>query len=101
MILNITHLKNLERGLSLNNKMGKYLFVGCFPGPYEMGMANLGYQSVLKTVFDSPQWRVERLFTDTGIRTFEKSIPVAEADIVGLTLGFEIEIFSLVQLFID
>jgi len=101
MILNITHLKNLERGLSLNNKMGKYLFVGCFPGPYEMGMANLGYQSVLKTVFDSPQWRVERLFTDTGIRTFEKSIPVAEADIVGLTLGFEIEIFSLVQLFMD
>ena len=66
-----------------------------------MGMANLGYQSVLKTVFDSPQWRVERLFIDTGIRTFEKSIPVAEADIVGLTLGFEIEIFSLVQLFMD
>ena len=98
MILDITHLKNIERGLSLNNKMGKYLFVGCFPGSYEMGMANLGYQSVLKTVFDCPQWRVERLFTDTGIRTFEKSTPVAEADIVGLTLGFEIEIFSLVQL---
>ena len=89
MILNITHLKNLERGLSLNNKMGKYLFVGCFPGPYEMGMANLGYQSVLKTVFDSPQWRVERLFTDTGIRT--SSIPVA-ADIK-VDSGFEIEIF--------
>lgn len=98
MIFNVTHLKNLERGLSLNNKMGKYLFVGCFPGPYEMGMANLGYQSVLKTVFDCPQWRVERLFTDTGIRTFEKTIPVVEADIVGFTLGFEIEIFSFVQL---
>lgn len=101
MILNRTHLKNMERGLSLGNKMGKYLFVGCFPGPYKMGMANLGYQSVLKTVFDCPQWRVDRLFTDTGIRTFEKNIPVVEADIVGFTLGFELEIFSFVQILQD
>jgi hypothetical protein len=66
-----------------------------------MGMANLGYQSVLKTVYDCPQWRVDRFFTDTGMRTFEKTIPLIEADIVGFTLGFEIEIFSFIQFLRD
>ena len=101
MIFDVSHLKNSEQGVSLTNKMGKYLFIGCFPGPYEMGMANLGYQTVLKTVFDCPDWRVERLFSNTGIRTFDKNLSILEADIVGFTLDFEIEIFTLVRLLQD
>ena len=98
MILETSHLKNEETGLSISNKMGKYLFVAGFPGPYALGMANLGYQSVIKAVYDTPNWRIERFFSDTGIRTIERKHRLNDADIIGFTVGYEIEIFSLIHL---
>ena len=98
MISEISQLKKGEIGLPLSTKTGEYLFILCFPGSYALGMASLGYQSVMKLVFDTPNWRIERYFSDTGDRTLENGYHLASADIIGFSIGFEIEIFSLIRM---
>lgn len=51
-----------EQGIFPSSKVGKFLFALCFPGDYSLGMTNLGYQSIIRLLFEAPDWRGERFF---------------------------------------
>ncbi|MCX6090374.1 MAG: hypothetical protein NTX88_08440 [Candidatus Atribacteria bacterium] len=75
-----------ESGIRLSAKAGRYAFAICFPGPYTLGMANLGYQSVMNSVYCTPDWRVERFFADTGLSSLEHALSLSSFHWVGFSL---------------
>ena len=56
-----------EQGIFLSTKVGKFLFALCFPGDYSLGMANLGYQSIIRLLV--PLSGEERGFSVTEDRS--------------------------------
>jgi len=87
-----------ERGLSLLHKVGEWKIALCFPGEYAWGMSNLGYQSLLRLVFETPSWGGERFFASWGPYSFETSSPLSAFDIIAFTLSFELELFPFLSL---
>jgi len=87
-----------EQGIFLSTKVGKFLFALCFPGDYSLGMANLGYQSIIRLLFEAPEWRGERFFCDRGPRSLESGLPLNSFDVIGFHFSFELDILNLLCL---
>jgi len=87
-----------ERGISLSSKVGKFLFALCFPGDYSLGMANLGYQSIIHLLFETPDWRGERFFSEYGPHSLESGLPLNSFDILGFNFSFELDILNFLFL---
>ena len=69
--------------------IGKVLMV--FPGDYGVGMANLGYQHVMR-LWQREGFEVDRLFLDDTLEedwSFEKEYPLDSFDIIAISFPFE------------
>jgi len=69
--------------------VGKVLMV--FPGDYGVGMANLGYQHVMR-LWQREGFEVDRLFLDSSLEedwSFEKEYPLDSFDIIAISFPFE------------
>src|SRR5262249_41617376 len=68
-----------------------------YPNTYPVGMANLGYQAVLRILNDDPRVTVERAFLPEGdrsgwpriLRSFESDRPLGAFDILAFSISFE------------
>jgi len=68
-----------------------------YPNTYAVGMANLGFQAVLRILNDDPRVTVERAFLPDGprpgwprtLRTFESDRPLGDFDVLALSISFE------------
>lgn len=86
-----------ERGLPFSGKVGKFSIAVCFPGEYAWGMANLGYQSLLRLIFETPSWRGERFFFSFGPFSMETRAPLGAFDLLAFSLSFEFDVLNLVM----
>lgn len=87
-----------EQGIFPSSKVGKFLFALCFPGDYSLGMTNLGYQSIIRLLFEAPDWRGERFFCEYGSRSLESGLPLNSFDMIGFNFSFELDILNLLSL---
>ncbi|MBC7185451.1 MAG: radical SAM protein [Calditrichaeota bacterium] len=67
-----------------------------YPNSYEVGMANLGYQSLYRLLNGCGETRCERAFLGEGplrreVRTLESGRPLRDFDIVAFSLSFELD----------
>src|SRR2546425_10503899 len=68
-----------------------------YPNPYAVGMANLGFQAVLRILAEDPRVTCERAFLPDGpraewprtLRSFERGRPVRDFDVIAFSLSFE------------
>ncbi|MDZ7270847.1 MAG: B12-binding domain-containing radical SAM protein [candidate division KSB1 bacterium] len=72
-----------------------------YPNSYEVGMANLGFQSLYRLLNGCGETRCERAFLGEGplareVRTLESGRPLREFDIVAFCLSFELDYFNAV-----
>lgn len=85
-------------------------FVLAFPDVYEVGMSHLGFQ-ILYRILNAPAWLAgERVYApwpdreqqlrSTGrlLTTLETATPVAQADIVGFTLQYELSYTNILNM---
>jgi len=96
MARNANPLLSTEKGLPLVQKVGDFRLAACFPGDYAWGMSSLGYQSLLRLVFEAPYWRGERFFSASGPFSVETGAPLASFDVLAFSLSFELDVFRLV-----
>ena len=87
-----------EKGLPVLSKVGRFRIALCFPGEYAWGMSNLGYQSLLRLVFETPSWRGERVFSSFGPFSMETRAPLGAFDLLAFSLSFEFDVLNLVSL---
>ncbi|HSV31199.1 MAG TPA: radical SAM protein [Atribacteraceae bacterium] len=87
-----------ERGLRLRAKQGNHFFALVFPGPYALGMANLGFQTVLSLVYGLVGWRPERFFSDSGPRSLESRAELFCFPIIGFSLCYERDLPTLISI---
>jgi len=69
--------------------VGRVLMV--FPGSYSVGMANLGYQHVMR-LWIREGFEVDRLFLDDALEedwSFEKEYPLESFDVIAISFPFE------------
>ena len=80
---------------------GRPRAVVLYPGPYEEGMASLSVH-VLVELFSQAGWEIERAFDFPGfsgpVRTIETGTPIGDADVLLVTVPFELQILTLVRL---
>lgn len=86
-----------EQGLVLP-KSGQYGLALCFPGPYRLGMAHLGFQSLARLLAATPGWWGDRFFSDTGPRSVVLRLPLRNFHVVAFSLSFELDIFPFLAM---
>lgn len=86
-----------EQGLALP-RSGQYGLALCFPGPYSLGMAHLGFQSLMRLLFETPGWWGDRFFADTGSRSIVLRLPLSTFHVVAFSLSFELDIFPFLAM---
>src|SRR5262249_53576769 len=67
-----------------------------YPNIYAVGMANLGFQAVLRILNDDPRVTVDRAFLPDGarsawprtLRAFESERPLGDFDVIALSISF-------------
>ena len=68
-----------------------------YPNTYPVGMANLGFQALLRLLHEDPRVTVDRAFLPDGpraewprtLRSFEQGRPVRDFDMVAFSISFE------------
>lgn len=88
-----------ERGTIVKPHAGRLLFALAFPNTYKVGMSSLGFQVVYALLNGMEQVACERVFLPDQddqprirqIRTVESGTPVADADVVGFSVYFELD----------
>ncbi len=72
-----------------------------YPGPYDEAMASLSVH-VLVDLFSRAGWDIERAFDFPGfsgpVRTIETGTPLGDADLLLVTVPFELQIFALARM---
>ena len=86
---------------------GPFRAVMLYPSPYRVGMSSLGYQILYREVHERPRWSAERAFlpddpeayhkSRTPLFTLESQSPVSGADVVGVSLAYELELPGLLE----
>jgi radical SAM superfamily enzyme YgiQ (UPF0313 family) len=77
-----------------------------YPNTYAVGMANLGFQAVLRILNDDPRVTVERAFLPDGprpgwprtLRTFEGDRPLGDFDVLALSISFETDYLHVLDI---
>ncbi|MCB9521716.1 MAG: radical SAM protein [Myxococcales bacterium] len=76
-----------------------------YPSPYRAAMSSLGYQVIYRLVNERPDWSAERAMlpddvdayrrSRTPLFTLESQFPVQEAEVVAVSLAYELELAGL------
>jgi radical SAM superfamily enzyme YgiQ (UPF0313 family) len=104
-------IRNAESGLVYHNQMGTGLDIAlAYPNTYYIGMSNLGFQSVYQ-LFNSyhnincqrvfvPDPDIEKEFerTRTPLLSLESETPVADFDILAISVSFETDYLNIPKL---
>ncbi len=104
-------IRNAERGLVYQNQLGTGLDIAlAYPNTYYIGMSNLGFQSVYQ-LFNSynnincqrvfvPDPDIEKEFerTRTPLLSLESEAPVADFDILAISVSFETDYLNIPKL---
>src|SRR3989454_6680076 len=86
-----------ERRLFRPGPNGPLLVCLVYPNPYAVGMANLGFQAVLRILAEDPRVTADRAFLPDGpraewprtLRSLERDRPLGDFDLVAFSLSFE------------
>src|SRR5437764_10456863 len=86
-----------ERRLFRPGPSGPLSFCPVYPDTYAFGMANLGFQAVLRILAEDPRVTADRAFLPDGpraewprtLRSLEQDRPLGDFDVVALSLSFE------------
>ncbi len=86
-----------ERRLFAPGPRGPLSVCLVYPNTYAVGMANLGFQAVLRILNDDPHVTVERAFLPDGaragwprpLRSFEGDRPLGDFDVLAFSISFE------------
>src|SRR5262245_58698629 len=95
-----------ERRLFTPGPRGPLSVCLVYPNTYAVGMANLGFQAVLRILHDDPHVTVERAFLPDGpragwprtLRSFESNRPVADFDVLALSISFETDYLHVLDI---
>lgn len=73
-----------------------------YPNSYELGMSNLGYHSMYYEINKREDSLCHRVFTSYGKgiyynNTFEDSRPLADYDIIGFSVSFELDYINIIK----
>ena len=104
-------IRNAETGLVYQNQMGAGLDIAlAYPNTYYIGMSNLGFQSVYQLFNSYNNINCERVFvpdpdiekeferTRTPLLSLESETPVADFDILAISVSFETDYLNLPKL---
>lgn len=87
----------------------RYRFGLVYPNDYYIGMSNLGFQIIYKTINQLPNFVCERSFlpdreleaeyvrSKTPLLTLENQQPLYDMDIVGFAISFEMDYFNFLR----
>src|SRR5215467_11956182 len=86
-----------ERRLFTAGPSGTLSICLVYPNTYSVGMANLGFQAVLRQLAEDPRVTVERAFLPEGprahwprtLRSLDRERPVRDFDVVAFSISFE------------
>jgi len=92
-----------EKGRALPKPRASIRIALVYPNTYEIGMANLGFQTVYRLFNAHPHVQCERIFLypppwDQEIRTLESGTSIARFDFIGFSIAYELDILNAVQL---
>ncbi|MBN1153866.1 radical SAM protein [candidate division KSB1 bacterium] len=72
-----------------------------YPNSYEVGMANLGFQSVYRLFNEHPLVMCERAFYDPSleetVRSIESGQLVTQFDVIAFSVSFEMDFFNMLK----
>ena len=79
-----------------------------YPSPYHVGMSSLGFQTIYRLLNQQPGWGCERAFLPEDpaawrdsrltLCTYESDQPVAHADLIALSVAYELELTGVIEL---
>lgn len=81
---------------------GDVSLVMAYPNRYWLAMSNLGYQAVYKLFSEHARLSVQRAYLpeneDEVPKTFEKNLPISNADILAISVSFETDYVNVLKL---
>jgi radical SAM superfamily enzyme YgiQ (UPF0313 family) len=99
-----------ERGTIYKPHGDRLRFALAFPNSYRLGMSNLGYQIVYRLLNSRDDTVCERTFlpepaeepeyrrSHTPLFTWESGRPVAECDVIGFSVSFEMDYLNILKM---
>jgi radical SAM superfamily enzyme YgiQ (UPF0313 family) len=101
-------LVSSERGTILKKSFSLRVALG-FPNSYEVGMSNLGYQTVYRLLNQMEGVACERFFaslfdekldfsTHRSIKTLESNLPIRSFDIIAFSVPFELDYLNVLKI---
>jgi len=101
-------LLSSERGTIRKKSFSLRVALG-FPNSYEVGMANLGYQTIYRLLNQMEEVICERFFAkyfddgfnfsgDQGMKTLESNLALKNFDIVAFSISFELDYLNVLRL---
>ena len=76
-----------------------------YPSPYHVGMSSLGFQTIYRTINDTPGRAAERAFmpdeasnaASETLVTYETRRPVGDFPVIGLSVAYELELAGVIS----
>lgn len=94
-------LLSSERGTLHKKSFSLRVALG-FPNSYEVGMANLGYQTIYRLLNQMEEVACERFFlgfsTHGDVRTLESNLNIRSFDIIAFSISFELDYLNVLKL---
>jgi radical SAM superfamily enzyme YgiQ (UPF0313 family) len=94
-------LLSSERGALHKKSFSLRIALG-FPNSYEVGMSNLGYQTVYRLLNQMEEVVCERFFlefsTHRDVRTLESDLNIRSFDIIAFSISFELDYLNALKL---
>jgi radical SAM superfamily enzyme YgiQ (UPF0313 family) len=96
----ISEIKKNEKSLILNNFRKSFKVLLVYPNSYNLGMSNLGFQTIYKVINSHPEFSCERSFLpDYNVMpvSFETLNFPATFDIIIFSISFEIDFLNVIK----
>lgn len=94
-------LLSQEKG-TIHKKSFKHRFALGFPNTYELGMSNLGFQTIYRLLNQWEEISCERFFwfdydPGKGVRTLESNLPLRSFSVVAFSVAFELDYLNVLK----
>ncbi len=96
------HFIEQEIGTVKKGRKGRIGIALVYPNTYQVGMSNLGFQTVYRLLNEMPDVYCERAFfsinesrSDDRIRTIESNRPITDFQIIAFSVSFETDFLNL------
>jgi radical SAM superfamily enzyme YgiQ (UPF0313 family) len=96
------NLLSEEKG-TIYKRSFQHRFALGFPNTYEVGMSNLGFQTIYKLFNQREEFFCERFFLfdydpQKGVRTLESNLPLKNFSVVAFSVPFELDYLNVLKL---